>query len=140
MESSANEKCGTSRTSRYEQSKNSVEKLKAELARARARVQQNARLEAKRQKYRERHREDAELRMLGRSCVTLGLSNFRLEPLRDETVGHIDAELVIGGIALLVEQLRELDAEQRAKLKASGSAYMQRYVLENSKVESEVRK
>ncbi len=140
MNSSKSEKCGTAKTSRFEQSKNTVEKLKAELKRARALVQQNARLEAKRQKYRERHREDAELRMLGRMCKTIGLGNFRLEPVRDQVTGDIDSELVCGAIALLVDQLQTLDDEQRGKLKASGADYMQRYVSANSKTESEERK
>ena len=141
MESIANEKCGAStRTSRFEQSKNSVEKLKAELARARARVQQEARLAERRKKFAERNREDAELRMLGRMCKTIGLGNFRLEPVRDQLTGDIDSELVCGAIALLVDQLQTLDDEQRGKLKASGADYMQRYVSMNSKAESEERK
>lgn len=124
-------KCGTSiRSSRFDQSIKSVEKLKAQLARARARVQQESRLAEKRKRYAERHRVDSECRMLGKMCQTIGLGNFRLEPKGEAAIGSIDAELVAGAIALLVEQLRELDDEQRVRIKASGSTYIQRYVAD----------
>lgn len=132
MENTNTGNCGASkRSSRFEQSVQSVAKLKADLAKARARVHQEARLAEKRRRYAEKSRIDSEQRMLGRTCQTIGLANFRLPSSGDDHIGQIDFELVVGGLILLVEQLRELDDGQRKSLKESGSAYIQRHIEQN---------
>lgn len=131
--------CGTSKLSRYDASVRALVKAKAELGKARARAKQEKQLSLKRARYAERNRVDSELRTMGRMCQTIGLSNFRLEPVRDEVTGQIDELLIVGGLALLVQTLGEMTTDEREKIKQSGSDYMQRYVAQQAAKQHETK-
>lgn len=106
-----------------------AQRLQQEAQQARERVREEAALQEKLARLRERQRIDKEVRLLGAIARVAGLAELGGQRSRSPDVTHgLDVDLLIGALALLREQFLEtVDTAQQMNIRVRGEALRKTY-------------
>jgi hypothetical protein len=106
-----------------------AERLQQEAQQARERVREEAALQEKLARLKERQRIDKEVRILGVIARVAGLAELGGQRPTSPDAGHaLDVDLLIGALALLKEQFLEtVDDAQQLNLRVRGEALRKAY-------------
>lgn len=129
MENSKTKKAcpgNTVQATRLDRATAKMERLQAELSQVRARCREEAARQERIDKLRERERIANEQRFLGRLCRIAGVGNFREEGGASsvEAEGRLDANLIVGGLRLLADQMSQFSGDDCHRLRQSGAELM----------------
>jgi uncharacterized membrane protein YccC len=104
-------------------------RLQQEAQQARERVREEAALQEKLARLKERQRIEREVRLLGAIARVAGLAEIGSQRGKSPDVTHgIDVDLLIGALSLLREQFLEtVDVTQQANLRVRGEAMRKEY-------------
>lgn len=104
-------------------------RLQQEAQQARERVREEAALQEKLARLKERQRIDKEVRLLGAIARVAGLADFGGQrPISPDVTQTLDVDLLIGALALLREQFLEtVDVAQQFDLRVRGEALRKAY-------------
>lgn len=104
-------------------------RLQQEAQQARERVREEAALQEKLTRLKERQRIEREVRLLGAIARVAGLAEIGSQRGKSPDVTHgIDVDLLIGALSLLREQFLEtVDVTQQANLRVRGEAMRKEY-------------
>jgi hypothetical protein len=107
-------------------------RLQQEAQQARERVREEAALQEKLERLKERQRIDKEVRFLGAIARVAGLAELRGQrPSSPEVTQGLDVDLLIGALVLLREQFLEtVDVAQQLNLRVRGEAMRKAYFAE----------
>ncbi len=117
---------GVSRIDRLQQR---AQRLQQEAQQARERVREEAALQEKLARLKERQRIDKEVRILGVIARVAGLAELGGQRPTSPDAGHaLDVDLLIGALALLKEQFLEtVDDAQQMNIRVRGEAMRKAY-------------
>jgi hypothetical protein len=106
-----------------------AQRLQQEAQQARERVREEAAIQEKLARLKERQRIDKEVRLLGAITRVAGLAELGGQRSSLSEAGHtLDVDLLIGALALLKEQFLEtVDDAQRLNLRVRGEAMRKAY-------------
>jgi hypothetical protein len=106
-----------------------AQRLQQEAQQARERVREEAALQEKLERLRERQRIDKEVRLLGAIARMAGLAELGGQrPISPDVTQTLDVDLLIGALALLREQFLEtVDVAQQLDLRVRGEALRKAY-------------
>lgn len=106
-----------------------AQRLQQEAQQARERVREEAALQEKLARLKERQRIDKEVRLLGAIARVAGLADLGGQRVTSQEAGHtLDVDLLIGALSLLKEQFLEtVDDAQRLNLRVRGEALRKAY-------------
>lgn len=104
-------------------------RLQQEAQQARERVREEAALQDKLERLKERQRIDKEVRLLGAIARVAGLADFGGQRVTSQVAPHgLDVDLLIGALALLKEQFLEtVDDAQQMNIRVRGEAMRKAY-------------
>jgi hypothetical protein len=106
-----------------------AQRLQQEAQQARERVREEAALQDKLARLKERQRIDKEVRLLGAIARVAGLADLGCQrPSSPDVTQALDVDLLIGALALLREQFLEtVDVAQQLNLRVRGEAMRKAY-------------
>jgi hypothetical protein len=106
-----------------------AQRLQQEAQQARERVREEAALQDKLERLRERQRIDKEVRLLGAIARVAGLAELGGQrPSSPDVTQHLDVDLLIGALSLLREQFLEtVDTAQQMNIRVRGEALRKAY-------------
>ncbi len=112
-----------------------AQRLQQEAQQARERVREEAALQEKLARLRERQRVEKEVRLLGAIARVAGLAELGGRRTTSSVVTHgLDVDLLIGALSLLREQFLEtVDVAQQANLRVRGEALRKEYFADRKK-------
>jgi hypothetical protein len=119
----------TQAVSRIDRLQQRAQRLQQEAQQARERVREEAALQEKLKRLKERQRIDREVRLLGAIARVAGLTDLGGQRATSPESGHaLDVDLLIGALALLKEQFLEtVDVAQQLDLRVRGEALRKAY-------------
>ena len=111
-----------------------AQRLQQEAQQARERVREEAALQEKLARLRERQRVEKEVRLLGAIARVAGLAELGGQRGPSPAAGHtLDVDLLIGALALLREQFLEtVDVAQQANIRVRGEALRKAYFADRN--------
>ena len=111
-----------------------AQRLQQEAQQARERVREEAALQEKLARLKERQRIEREVRLLGAIARVAGLAEIgSMRTTSSDVTQGLDVDLLIGALALLREQFLEtVDVAQQANLRVRGEALRKEYFADKS--------